>query len=102
MQTEHLILTRRPDPVKTNKKENLLNSGLCCRSGPLKENQRKRKRVKYLDLTRELEELGNTRVTVIPIVIGALWSIPKSLIRGLEELEIRGRAMTAQNTALLR
>ena len=32
--------------------------------------------------------------TVIPIVIGALGTIPKGLVRGLEELEIgvRGRA----------
>ena len=41
-------------------------------------------------------------VIVIPIVIGSFWVIPKSLIRGLEELEIGGRAETIQTTALLR
>ena len=34
---------------------------------------------KYLDLARELRKLLNIRVTVIPIVIGALGTIPKGL-----------------------
>ena len=34
----------------------------------------------------------NTRVTVIPIKIGALKTFPKDLVRGREELEIGGRA----------
>ena len=42
------------------------------------------------------------KVTVIPIVIGALGTAPKGLERGLEELEIRGRIETVQTTALLR
>ena len=31
------------------------------------------------------------KVTVIPIVVGALGTIPKRLVKGLEDLEIRGR-----------
>ena len=42
------------------------------------------------------------KVTVIPIVIGALSSIAKGLVQGLEELEIRGQVETIQTTALLR
>ena len=38
-------------------------------------------------------------VTVIPIVISALGTIPKGLVRELEELEIGGRAETIQTTA---
>ena len=34
------------------------------------------KRDKYLDLARELKK-GNMKVTVIPIVVGALGTIPK-------------------------
>ena len=55
----------------------------------IKENE---KRDKYLDLARELKKLWNMKVTVIPIVIGALGTIPKGFVRGLEELEIGGRA----------
>ena len=39
-------------------------------------------------------------VTLKPIVIITLGTIPKDLIKGLEELEIRGRAETIQTTAL--
>ena len=40
--------------------------------------------------------------TVIPIVIGALGTIPKRLIKGFEDLEIRGQIETIQTIALLR
>ena len=42
------------------------------------------------------------KVTMIAIVIGALSTVTKGLIQGLEELEIRGRVGTIQTTALLR
>ena len=44
----------------------------------------------YLDLAREPKELENMKVTVIPIVISALGTIPKGLTKGQEGLEIRG------------
>ena len=40
------------------------------------------------------------KVTVIPIVISALETIYKSLLKGQEELEIGGRAEFTQTTAL--
>ena len=42
------------------------------------------------------------KVRVIPVVIGAIGTIPKGLVRGLEELEIGGQAETIQTTVLLR
>ena len=42
------------------------------------------------------------KVTVIPIVIGALGTVTKGLIQGLEDLEIRERVKSTQTTALLR
>ena len=42
------------------------------------------------------------KVTVIPIVVVALRTIRKDLVKGLEELKIRGRAETIQTTALLK
>ena len=38
----------------------------------------------------------NMKVTVKPIVVGALGTIFKGLIKGLDELEIRGRAENIQ------
>ena len=40
------------------------------------------------------------KVTVIPIVIGALGTIPEGLVKRLENLEIRGQRETIQTTAL--
>ena len=58
-----------------------------------KENE---KNDKYFDLARELKNLWNMKVTVIPIVIGALGTVTKELLKILEDLEI------IQTTALLR
>ena len=44
----------------------------------------------------------NMKMTVIPIVVSALGTIPKGLIKGLEELEVRGQGETNQTTASLR
>ena len=51
----------------------------------LKENE---KRDKYQDLAGEQKILWNRKVTVIPIEIGALGTIPKGLIKEQEDLEI--------------
>ena len=42
------------------------------------------------------------RVTIMPIVIGALVTVTKGLLKGLEDLEVRERMKTIQTTALLR
>ena len=47
------------------------------------------KRDMYLNLARKLKKLWIMKVTVIPIVIGALGMVLKDLERGLEELKFR-------------
>ena len=42
------------------------------------------------------------KVTIIPTVIGALSTVTKGLVQGLEDLEIRAQIETIQTTALLR
>ena len=42
------------------------------------------------------------KVTVIPIVIGALGTIPKGLVKGLEDIEIKEQVEPIQTTAFLR
>ena len=49
------------------------------------------KKDKYLDLARVLTKLWNMTLMVIPIVIGALGTATKGLIKGLEDLGIRGQ-----------
>ena len=57
---------------------------------------------KYLDLARELKKLWNMMMMMILIVIGALRTIPKGLVKKLEYLEIRGHVETIQIAALSR
>ena len=61
IQTDHLIPVRRPVLVT----EILLSSVFFRSSGPLRENERKRKESKYWDLAREPKKLWNIRMTVI-------------------------------------
>ena len=42
------------------------------------------------------------KVTIVPIVIGALGTITKGLLKNLEDLEVGGRLETIQTTALQR
>ena len=104
IQTDHLIPARRPDLILINKKKKRI-----CKivdfAVPvdhrinLKESEKKDK---FLDFTREIKKLWNMKVTIVPIVIGALGTVTKGLLKGLEDLEIGGRVETIQTTALLR
>ena len=42
------------------------------------------------------------KVTIISIVIGALSTVTRGLLKGLEDLEVGGRVDIIQTTALLR
>ena len=93
IQTDHLIPARRPDLIIINyKKEYLQNCRLYYPGGPQNKS----------DLDRELKKLWNMKVTIVPIVIGALGTITKGLLKGLEDLEDGGRVETIQTTELLR
>ena len=105
IQTDHLILARRPDFIIINKQKKKKIYKSVDFAVPadyrikLKECE---KRDTYLDLARELKKLWNIKVTIIPIVIGAFGTITKGLLKGLEDLEAGGRAETIQTTALLK
>ena len=60
------------------------------------------KKDKYIDLARELKKLWITKVTIVPIVIGALGTINKGLLKGLEDLEVGWQVENIQMTALMR
>ena len=80
IQTDHLIPARKPDLIIINKKKKICK--IVDFAVPanhrinLKENEKKDK---YLDLARELKKLWNMKVTIVPIVIGALGTITKGL-----------------------
>ena len=107
IQTDHLIPARRPDLIIINKKKKKRKrickivdfAVLADHRINLEESEKK---YKYLDLARELKKLWNMKVTNVLIVIGALGTITKGLLKVLEDLEVGGRVETIQITALLR
>ena len=78
---------RQPDLVKVNK-----ITGSYHRV-EIKESE---KRDKYLQLLREIKKKQTINVTVIPIVIVKIRTIPKELVHGLEDFEIKGEMETIQ------
>ena len=103
IQTDHLIPARRPDLIIINNKKKICKivdfAVPADHRISLKESEKKDK---YLDLARELKKLWNMKVTIVPIVIGALGTITKALLKGPEDLEIGRQVETIQTTALLR
>ena len=96
IQTNHPIPARRPVPIIINKKKEKRIGKIVDFAVPadhrinLKECEKKDK---YLDLAKELK--------IVPVVIGALDTIAKGLLKGLEDLEVGRRVETIQMTALL-
>ena len=84
------------------KKKDLQNCQLCCHVDHRINLKECEKKDKYLDLARELKKLWNMKVRIVPIVIGALGTITKGLLKSLEDLGVGGRVETIQMTALLR
>ena len=103
IQTDHLIPARRPDLIIINKRKRICKivdfAVAADHRINLKESEKKDK---YLDLVRELKKLWNIKVTIVPIVIGALGTVTKGLLKGLEDLEVGGRVETIQTRALLK
>ena len=78
IQTDHLILARRPALIIINKKKRTCKiedfAVPADHRVKLKECEKKDK---YFDLARELKKLWNMQVTIIPIVIGAFGTVTK-------------------------
>ena len=102
MQTDRQIPARRPDPVLIKKKYSTCH--LVDFAIPVDQRLKIKESEninKYLDLTRKLKKQWNMKVTVIPIVVGALGTVPKGLEKKVEKLKIKGRIETIQSIALL-
>ena len=103
IQTDHLIPARRPDLIIINKKKKICKIADFAVPADQRINLKEsEKKDKYLDLARELKKLWNMKVRIVPIVIGALGTITKGLLKSLGDLKIGGWTETIQTTALLR
>ena len=107
MQPDHLIPAWRLDLIMINSKKK--KKKRICRimdfavpadhRVKLKESEKKDNK---LNLVWEMKKLWNMKVTIIPIVTGALGTVTKGLMRRLEVWEIRERVETIRTTVLLR
>ena len=103
IQTDHLIPARRPDLIIINKRKRICKIvDFAVRAEHRINLKESEKKDKYLDLARELKKPWNMKVTIVPIVIGALGTVTKGLLKGLEDLEVGGRVETIETTVLLR
>ncbi len=59
------------------------------------------KKDKYLDLAREFKKLWHMKMTIVPIVIGALRTVNEGLLKGQEDLEVGGRVETILKDAVI-
>ena len=103
IQTDHLIPARRPDLIIINKRKGICKIVDFAVPADHRINLKESEKMdKYFDLARELKKLWNMKVKIVPIVIGALGTVTKGLLKGLEDFEVSGRVETIQTTALLR
>ena len=56
---------------------------------------------KYSDLKRELQKLWKVKAKVVPIVVGALGTVSKSLNGYLKEIGVSTKIQVIQKSALL-
>ena len=97
IKTDHLIPSRRPDLIIINKKrENLQNCWLTCLGRPQNESEGKWKEEWVPRPCSRIKKAVEHELTIVPIVIGALGTVTKGLLKGLENLEVGGRVETIQ------
>ena len=87
----------RPDNNQLKKRELVYFAALADHRIKLKKSEKKDK---YFDFARDLKKLWIKKVTSISIVIGALGTVTKKLLKGLVDLEVGGQVEAIQTTLL--
>ena len=86
IKTDHPISARQPDLLIVNKrKRNCQVVEFAVPANHRANIKESEKRDKYHDLARELKKLSNMKVSVIPIMICALRTVLKGLVKELED-----------------
>jgi len=103
IQTDKVIKERRPDLVVVDKAQNTVM--IIDIAVPADNNivtKQEEKITKYQDLKMEIRRLWKKKGRVIPIVVGALGSVPKDLKKNLLDMDLSGcECRTLQKAALL-
>ena len=102
IQCDRDIEHRRPDIVVVNKEANTCQLiDVACPSDTNLVNKRNEKLRKYKDLRLEVARLWNKRTSIVPVIIGALGSIPHDIDKYLKQLEIQYNLNILQHSVLL-
>ena len=103
IQTDHVIVARRPDLFVADKKERSCKIiDFAVPEDSRIEEQEKDKIEKYQDLGRELQKIWNVKVKIIPLVVSSLGAIPKQLVNRLKQIGIKAGTAQNQKTVFLR
>ena len=101
VQTDHVIAVRRPDLIVLDKKNKVcqnIDFAVPYDTGVVQKEAEKIE--KYQDLARELR-IWKVKTQIIPVVIGALGTIPKTLVQWLEKIGIQTKIGELQKTVIL-
>ena len=102
IQCDREICHRKPDIVVIDKDKNeCIIIDVACPGDHNILKKRNEKIDKYSELRLEISRLWNKKTSIVPIVIGALGSIPKGLQTYLKQLEIHHNIDTLQKSVLL-
>ena len=103
IQTNKKLDHNRPDIVLVDKQsKSFLIIDVACPNDWRVESKQEEKVNKYLDLAFEIKKLWKMkRVKVVPIVIGALGTVPKKLEEHLTDINVGIELATLQKTVLL-
>ena len=97
IQSDHLISAKQPDLIIFSIVDFAVPS-----VHRIKLKKKAQRRISISTLLENFFKMWNMKVTVIPIVIGVLFTVTVWLVQGLEDMTIRARVEIIQIKALLR
>ena len=103
VQCDHVIEARRPDIILVDKENKVCTIIDVAVPGDIRVGEKETEKVeKYQDLKREIAKIWKMKeVKVVPIVVGALGSVSRSLGKWIDKLGIKIKTEFLQRTALL-
>ena len=102
VQTDHVIEARRPDMIIIDKVKKLCQIVDFAVPYDTKVNTKEVEKIeKYQDLARELRKLWNMKVSIIPVIVGALGTTPKNICKRMEDIGIKTRILELQKTTII-
>ena len=102
IQTDNEIQARRPNIVVVNKKERKCYIIDVADPGDVRIAEKETEKIeKYAELKREVERLWKVMAKVIPIVLGALGTVTRSLSNYIKEIGVKTQIKLIQKSVLL-